>query len=124
MKPIFVLVTTLALVPTQSASTGGDARPPQNPSPHNPVSTQSRLHTIPSPHNPVSTQSRLHKIPVPLRIFADQPPSPAVSLVEGAVQPRSAAFREGHGFSHAESYACSPDPTAHVGADALVRPAR
>src|SRR5439155_1571458 len=140
MKPISVLATTLPLVPTQSAWTGGDARPPQNPSPHNPVSTQSRLHTIPSPHNPVSTQSRLHtipsphnpvstqsrlhKIPVPLRIFADQPPSPAVSLVEVAVQPRSAAFREGHGFSHAESYACSPDPTAHVGADALVRPAR
>src|SRR5437667_5380335 len=41
MKPIPILVTTLALVPTQSAWTGGDARPPQNPSPHNPVSTQS-----------------------------------------------------------------------------------
>src|SRR5207248_1461685 len=108
MKPIPILVTTLALVPTQSAWTGGDARPPQNP----------------SPQNPVPTKSRPHKIPVPLRIFADQPPKLAVSVVEGAVQPRSAAFREGHGFRHAESYPCSPDPTAHVGADALVRPVR
>ena len=70
----------------------------------------------PSSTESVPTQSRLHTIPVPLRIFADQPPKLAVSVVEGAVQPRSAAFREGHGFSHAESYACSPDPTAHVGA--------
>src|SRR5438034_11501546 len=92
MKPIPVLTTTLALVPPQSAWTGGDAR--------------------------------LHTIPVPLRIFADQPPKLALSVVEGAVQPRSAAFREGHGFRHAESYPCSPDPTAHVGADALVRPVR
>src|SRR5437879_12472035 len=102
MKPIFVLVTALALVPTQSAWTGGGR----------PSSTES-----------VPTQSRLPTITVPLRIFADQPPKLAVSVVEGAVQPRSAAFREGHGFSHAESYACSPDPTTHVGADALVRPA-
>ena len=97
MKPIFVLVTALACPHT----IGLDGR-------GRPSSTES-----------VPTQSRLHTIPVPLRIFADQPPKLALSVVEGAVQPRSAAFREGHGFSHAESYACSPDPTAHVGAELI-----
>ena len=97
MKPMFVLVTTLALVPTQSAWTGGDARPPQNPSPHNPRSPQNLR------------RSTAQACPERSRRGC-----PA----------RSAAFREGHGFSHAESYPCSPDPTAHVGADALVRPVR
>src|SRR5207245_4180446 len=45
----------------------------------------------PSSTESVPTQSRLHTIPVPLRIFAAQPPKLAVSVVDGSVQPRSAA---------------------------------
>ena len=78
MKPIFVLVTALACPHTIGLD--GRGRPSSTES----VSTQSRLHTIPSPHNPVS-----------LRIFADQPPKLALSVVEGAVQLGQQHFGKG-----------------------------